>query len=170
MPLVYLFIYTFFLAMVMPLLFPHWHLLYFVPFIVLCFYRCKLTSCLIGAFICGFIVDLFSAETALGNSALNYCLTTLCLYRYRYHFFEDRFSTLSTMTFFFSCLSTIMQVVMFSIASRPFALTGSWLFQDLFFTSFQSALYAIFAFKIPALIFSYLKRRYLLYRLSRSRS
>lgn len=153
--------------MVMPLFFPFWHILYFAPFIVLCFYRCPFPNCLIWTFICGFIVDLFSAETVLGNYALNYCLTTFCLYRYRFHFFEDRFSTLPTMTFFFSSLSTLIQVIIFSIIGRPFSLTGSWVFQDLLLVSLQGALFAIVAFTIPFLIISYLKRRYLLFRLTR---
>lgn len=153
--------------MTMPLLFPFWHFLYFSPFIVLCFYRCTFVNCLIWTFICGLIVDLFSAETRLGNYALNYCLTTFCLYRYRFYFFEDRFSTLPTMTFFFSCFSTLIQVLIFSIISRPFSLTGSWLFQDLLLVSFQGAIYTIFAFTIPSLIISFLKRRYFLFRLAK---
>lgn len=165
----YLFLYTLFLFLFLPLFFPFWHVPIFAPFIVLCFYRHSMTSCLCWSFCCGFIIDLFSAETQLGNYALNYCLTTLCLYRYQFHFFEDRLSTLPTMTFFFTSLSTMIQIVIFQIISRPFALSWHWLFSDLLFIPFQAAICAGVAFVIPSLLLVYLKREYLLFRLSRRR-
>lgn len=167
MHLFYLLAYTSCLALLLPLFFPFWHMLYFVPFIVQCFYRNSLTGCLWWSFVCGFIVDLFCADTRLGNYAMNYCLATFCLYRYRFHFFEDRLSTLPTMTFGFTCLSAFIQIAIFYVINRPFAISWSWLFSDFLFIPLQTSLYAILAFNLPSLLLIYLKRRYLLFRISR---
>lgn len=166
----YLFVYTVILALFLPLLSPFWHLLYFVPFIVQCFYRHSLNGCLWWSIVAGFIVDLFSADTRLGNYAMNYCLVTVCIYRYRFHFFEDRLSTLPAMTFCFSCLSAFIQIAIFYIISRPFALSWSWLFNDFLFIPLQTSLYAILAFSFPSFLLIYLKRRYLLFRIAKRRT
>ena len=169
MQLLYLFFYTLCLTLLISPLFPFWHLLYCAPFLVLCFYRCSLANCLCWSLLCGFIIDLFSADTRLGNYAMNYCIVTFSLYRYRFHFFEDRLSTLPAVTFCFTGLSTLIQIVIFYIISRPFALSWHWLFYDLLWVSLQTALYAILAFTIPSFILIDLKRRVMLFRLSRRR-
>lgn len=170
MHLFYLLTYTTSLALIFPLFFPFWHdILYFTPFIVYCFYRSSLIGCLWWSLISGFIVDLFSADTRLGNDALNYCLATFFLYPYRFHFFEDRLSTLPTLTFCLTCLSALIQVAIFYAISRPFALSWHWLFTDFLFVPLQTSLYAIFAFTIPSLLITYYKRRYLLFQISRKR-
>lgn len=166
---IYLFIYTFCLAMTLPLFFPFCHLLYFAPFLVLCFYRYSFVGCLWWSLICGFVVDLFSVETRLGTYAMNYCLTTLCLYRYRFHFFEDRWSTLPVMTFSFTCLSTLIQITIFYLISKPFVLSWEWVMNDFFLIPLQVAIYAIVAFILPSLVIAHLKRRYFLFSLLRSR-
>lgn len=164
-----LFAYTLFLALSLPALFPHWHMLYFAPFIVLTFPRCSFSSCLWWAFSCGFIVDLFSADARLGNAAFNYCLLTLVLHRYRFFFFDDRFSTLPLMTCLFTFLSALLQVVVFYFIGRPFTLTPQWVFNDLFYTPLQASLFAIVAFSLPALVIKILKRKYALFsRMRRS--
>lgn len=166
--LFYLFAYVGFLAMSLPLFFPFWHALYFVPFLVLCFYRCPFIHALWWSLLCGFIVDLFSAETRLGTFAMNYCLTTFFLYHYKFHFFEDRMSTLPTLTFAFSCLSMLIQVVIFYAIGKSISLSWEWVINDLMAIPLQGALYAILAFTLPAWIATYLKTRYFLFRKFRS--
>lgn len=151
--------YSFGLAMVLPLFFPSLHLLFFAPFLVLCFYRCPLSSCLWWALSCGFVIDLLSAQTRLGTYAMNYCLTTLFLYRYKFHFFEDRLSTLPIMTLGFACLSTLIQIAIFYTIGKPLSLSWEWMTNNLFFSPLQDALYAILAFTIPSLVISHIKRR-----------
>lgn len=169
MHLFYLFIYVSCLAMLLPLFFPFWHVLYFAPFLVLCFYYRSLIGCLWWSIICGSIVDLFSADTRLGAYAINYCLTTFCLYRYKVHLFEDRLSPLPVTAFAFTCLSGMIQIGIFYIISKPFSLSWEWAFQDLLIVPLQVALYTVLAFIIPSLIITYLKRRYYLFRLNRNR-
>ena len=107
--LLILFGYTLFLANLLPLLFPMFHLLYFVPFLVIVLYRCPFHQALWWSFTCGLIVDLFATQTKLGVYTLNYCLITFWISGYKTHFFEDRFSTLPVMVFIFSALSNVLQ-------------------------------------------------------------
>lgn len=164
-----LFTYTACLAMILPLFFPSWHILYFAPFLILCFYDYSLVGCLWWSLICGFIIDLFSAETRLGIYAFNYCATTFFLYRYQFHFFEDRLSTLPAMSFCFTCLSTILQIVILSITGKNISLSWDWLISDLLLIPLQVSIYSILAFTLPFMAIRFLKRRYLLFRLKRRR-
>jgi rod shape-determining protein MreD len=163
----YLFAYTCCLTLFLPLVFPFLHLLYFGPFLIICFYRSPLSTCLWWALSCGFIIDLFSSETRLGTYALNYCLTTLCLYNTKFHFFEDRPSTIPLMSFGFTILSTLIQVGLFYFIAKPIFLSWVWAFNDLLVIPFQVAIYATLAFVAPTSIFSRMKRRYLLFKLKR---
>ena len=155
------------LVLFSPLFFPFLHVVFFSPFLVLCFYRCSLSSCLWWALICGFIIDLFSYETRLGIYAINYCLTTFCLYRYKFHFFEDRLSTLPVMTFGFTNLSFLIQIGLFFITGKAFSLSLEWVINDLLLIPLQTATYAVLAFIFPFSLLSLLKRRYFLFRLKR---
>lgn len=159
-----LFAYTIALALIFPLFFPFLHLVIFAPFIILMFYRYPLTDALWWSLLSGTIVDLFSSETRLGHYALIYCLSTLFLYRYRFYFFEDRLSTLPLMTISFSCLSMVIQVLIFLVTSRTFSLSWEWLFNDLVLIPLQTAGYAIFAYTLPLIALLNFKRRYFLLR------
>ncbi len=146
MHLFYLFIYTTCLALTLPLFFPFWHVPYFVPFLILCFYQSTFVGCLWWSLICGFIVDLFSADTRLGHYSMGYCLAILCLYRYKFHFFEDRFSTLPFMVYSFTFLIMLIQITIFSIIGKPFLISWDWIISDLLILPLQTSLYAIFCF------------------------
>jgi len=155
-----LFIYSTILALTFPLLFPYWHILYFAPFLILCIYRHTFINCLWRAVACGTIIDLFSAETRLGIYALNYCIAVFFIYRFKKHFFEDKFRTLPVMTFCFSALSALIQVVIFWLMGKSFTLSWEWAASDLFFLPFQGAIYSLIAFSFPLLAYSNLVRRY----------
>jgi len=164
-----LFVYACCLALFLPLFFPFLHILFFAPFLIVCFYRCSLSVCLWWALSSGFIIDLFSYETRLGTYAINYCLTTLCLYPYKFHFFEDRLSTLPIMSFGFTCLSTLIQIGLFYITGKSFSLSWEWALHDLLLIPLQVAIYALLAFSLSSFTISYLKRSYLLFKLNRRR-
>jgi rod shape-determining protein MreD len=158
MHLLCLFSYAFCLAMLIPLFFPSLHLLFFAPFLVRSLYQLSLPKCLWWALGCGFMIDLLSSQTRLGTYAINYCLVIVCLYRYRYYFFEDRLSTLPIMTFCFVFLSILIQAGIFYAIGKPFFLTWDWTENNLFSIPFQNSIYAGFAFTFPSLIISNLKR------------
>jgi hypothetical protein len=159
-----LFAYACCLAMTLPLLFPFYHLVYFAPFIILCFYRSSKINALQWSLACGLFVDLFSADTRIGTYAINYVAVSFFLYRYQFHFFEDRFSTLPLMTFIFTALSMILQTVIFFISGKVFSLSWEWFISDLLAIPLQTALYAWVAFILPQSLFISLKRRYYLRR------
>lgn len=152
--LVFLFIYTLCLALCIPPLFPHLHLLFFAPFLVWTFYRKNKIACLWIALISGIFVDLMSTQTRLGHYAFNYCLTTGILYNYRRHLFEDSATTLPFMTFIFSLVSAFNQAILFYIFGYKAALSWAWIKSDLIQMPLLDALYAGIAFSFPALFFS----------------
>ncbi len=161
--------YSFCLAMCLPIFFPSLHLIFFAPFLVLCFYRCSLSQCLWWSLACGFMIDLLASQTRLGVYAFNYCLTTICIYRYKFHFFEDRLSTLPAMTFCFACLSTLIQAAIFYLTGKPFSISWEWIKNDLFLSPFQNALYAACLFTFPFVFMLHFKRRYSLFLTARRR-
>lgn len=152
--MLYLFLYSFFISQVVVLFFPYTHLLGFAPFLILCFYKNSLISCLWLSLLCGLVIDLFSSEMRLGMNAFNYCLTTYCLYRFQFYFFEDRYSSLPIMTGCYTCLSTIIQVVLLKLNDQTISLSWEWAFDAMLLTPMQGALYAAIAFSLPSMLFS----------------
>ena len=155
--------------MILPVFFSSLHLLYFAPFLIASFYQCSLKSCLWWALICGSMIDLLSSQTRLGTYAFNYCLTTICLYRYKFLFFEDRLSTLPIMTFCFACVATLIQATLFSFIGIPFPFSWKWMISDLFLSPFQNLMYAGLAFSLPSLLMIHIRKRYSLFRMTKRR-
>lgn len=147
------FLFTLFLTLTAPVLLPGLHLLFFVPFLIILFYQKPLPTALWASLFCGLILDLLSSHHRLGLNALSYCITTGVLYRQRSHFFADRISTLSVMTFFFSVLSTIFQVVLISALDKGIPLSQKWFIVDLLVMPVCDAFYAFVVFILPALLF-----------------
>jgi rod shape-determining protein MreD len=145
----FLYLYSFSLTLLLSAYFPTISLLYFAPMMILCFYKFSLATSLWWALACGLTIDLFASETKLGFYALTYCLTTLILYRYKYQFFEDNFSTLPIMTFLFGFCTTLLSAILYSIVITPIPLSFKWLYHDLFWMPINDALYTIVAFTMP---------------------
>lgn len=167
--MIYLFAYTCCLTIALPLFFPSWHLLFFAPFLVFTYYRYSLISCLWWALASGFVIDLFSAQTRLGIYAIHYSFTTFCLYRYKFYFFEDRFSTLPIMTFLFASLSILIQFIVFYVLGHFFSFSWEWAKNTFIFFPFQNALYATLFFTLPFQMGVLIKKRYDLFKLSQRR-
>lgn len=165
----YLFVYTLSLSFILPLLFSSASLVNFAPFLILCFYRFSIVACLWWSFLCGFIVDLYAADSRLGTYAFNYCLATLCLYRYKFHFFEDRLSTLPTMSFNFSFLFTLTQITIFYLFKKNFTLSLDEIFYSSLIIPLQTTLYTLFTFTLPYLIISSIQKKYSRFRFKRRR-
>lgn len=158
MRLICLFLYTFFISLLIPIFFTSEHFLYFVPFIVICFYCCTLQETLWWALSAGLVVDCLSTETRLGIHALNYCLTTVILYSYRYHFFEDSLSTIPLMTLFFAFISSTLQIFFFYLSSHQWHFSWEWMKHDLFWMPLRDSFYAFVTFTLPSIFF--FKRRW----------
>lgn len=155
----FFFIYSLFITVCLPPLFPHLKLMFFAPFLIFVFYHQCQISALWLALAAGLIIDLLSANTRLGFYALTYCLTTWILYKQKQHFFADSLSTLPIMTFLFASLSTTIQVGLLSVFGQSIELSGNWILNDLLWLPLQDALYAGIAFTIPCLFLPKTQRR-----------
>lgn len=144
------FIFTLLATLLMPAIFPAARLTFFVPFLVILFYQKELSSCLWVALLCGFIIDLLSSHTLIGIHALNFCLTTWILYGQKRHFFADSITTLPMMTFFFSIMSTLIQLPLYYIFEGKMALSWSWALTDLLIMPAADAAFAFAIFILPA--------------------
>jgi len=149
LPLYYislLFVYTSSLALFFPLLFPFFPVVFFAPFLVVCFYRCSFQVSLWWALSCGFIIDLFSSEARFGIYAMNDTLTTLFFYRYKFYFFEERSSTLPILSFGWTFASTLVKIGLLYLTGSSFFLSWEWAMYHLIVIPFQTAIYALIAF------------------------
>jgi rod shape-determining protein MreD len=145
----FLYFYSLSLLFILSSFFPNSGLFYFAPMMILSFYKHSLPACLWWGLVCGLTIDLFASETKLGFYALNYCLATLILYRYKYQFFEDSLSTLPIMTFIFGFCTTLISTILYSAVITPIPLSLKWLYHDLLWLPINDAIYAAMAFTLP---------------------
>lgn len=138
----------------MPALFPSLQLFYFIPFLVRACYVRSLSKTLWIALGIGVLLDLYSANSRFGLYATNYFLTTLFIYSLKRNFFEDSFTTLPFMTYFFSVTSVVIQWGLILILDRHYIpLTPSFIISDLFIMPLGDALFAAIIFTLPSLFF-----------------
>ena len=139
--------------------FPQWKLTYFAPFLIICYYKKPLETCLWLSLLCGLIMDLLSSQRHLGIHSLNYCLTTALLYSQKQHFFEDSLSTIPIMTFLFAAVSTIIQIPLYTLFESGISLSSEWWINDLLIMPFVDALYGFVWFTLPAIFLPRKSRR-----------
>lgn len=147
------FIVSLFCLFVFPIYFPFLHAIYFIPYLIIVFYKRDLPSALWHSFLCGCIMDFLSPHSHLGFFALVYCLTTLLLYRQRRHFFSDSVSTLPIMTYFYSALATLIEAIFFNIFEKTSVFSTKWFFTDLLIYPIEDALLGFSVFVLPYLVF-----------------
>ena len=144
------------------LLLPGWHaearLYFFAPFLVTSYYQCGYISCLWLGIICGVFIDLFS-DLPFGINAFVYCLTTHLLYRRKRHFFSDRVTTLTIMTFLFALTATLLFWIVLYLLGDKTEFSIKIIFGDFIVMPFFDALYAMIFFTLPVLFFGKRLRR-----------
>lgn len=145
-----------FIAMLMFTLFsqvisPSFRLIFFAPFLIITYYQRSYLSALNYSLICGLIVDLFTSPVRFGLTALNYTLTTAFIYRQRKNLFADSLMTLPLMTYFFAVISSIIQVILLSIFSKPLSLSFSFFFSEFLIMPAFDALFSFCWFIFPHL-------------------
>lgn len=133
----------------LPLYIPNLRLTYFAPHILLMCSSHSLMKALWQALLCGLVIDLLSSHTLFGLTALNYCLTTALLHRQTRNLFQDKFSTLPAMSFFFSMLSTGLHAFLLGFLGTGIFFTWHWVLTDLFFMPLLDAAYAFIWFSLP---------------------
>ncbi|KAF3361644.1 Uncharacterized protein PHSC3_001767 [Chlamydiales bacterium STE3] len=148
-----LFTIAFILTLFSPILFPHLKLLYFIPFIVRLFYVKTYATTLLFSCLCGLILDLFSAHVRFGIHAVSYSLSSALLYSQRRNFFEDSLSTLPGLTFLYSIVNSVIQLLFLIIFEKGVTISPEFVMIDLLLLPFLDALYAFIFVSIPKLIF-----------------
>lgn len=159
--MIWLFSYACILTLTLAYTFPS--LIFFAPFLILSFYKCRQLTCLWWALVCGLVIDLLCSHSRFGIHALNYCLITQLLYPQQRHFFVDHLTTLPLMTFFFAILSTFLHVLLSYIFGEEIQLSSEWLKHHLFLFAIHNSFYAVLAFTIPSFLLPKLRRQRHLY-------
>ncbi len=137
---------------------PRVHLLAFSPFLAILYHNTRFTKSLWIASLCGLIIDLLSSEFRFGVHALNYCLTTLLLYKQKKHFIEDKAIALSLFTVIISVVSTLLQFFLIFIFDRALPLSGKLILTDLIIMPVADAVYAFLWFTCPLKLFAHIKK------------
>jgi rod shape-determining protein MreD len=132
---------------------PSLRLLFFAPFIIITYYQKSYVAALNYSLLVGLILDLFTSPLRFGLNALNYTMTTAFIYNQKKNFFADSPTTLPLMTFIFSILSTLIQITLLSIFSKPISLSLTWIFSDLIIMPALDALFAFAWFILPHFLF-----------------
>jgi rod shape-determining protein MreD len=135
-----------------PAFLPALRLQFFSPFLIIAFYKKPLIHCIWLSFACGLIVDLISSHARLGLYALDYSLASILLYNQRRNFFPDNLSTLPLMTFFFSCLSTLLLIMIDYMLEASLTLSWQWALTDLLAMPAFDSIYAFLVFILPPLL------------------
>jgi rod shape-determining protein MreD len=144
------FIASLLLTIVTPALFPSVRFFFFMPFLVMAAYQKPLPTCIWLAFLCGFLIDLFSSDAHLGLYACAYCAAMFALYPQKRHFFADSLSTLPMMCFFFSSFSSLVLALLLYNVELINIFSWKWLTADLLLMPMADALYAFCLFILPA--------------------
>lgn len=155
-------IFPFFLALIFSIcgtvFLPHIRLLAFSPFLAILYNKANFIKSLWIASLCGLAIDLLSSEFHLGVHALNYCLTTLTLYKQKRHFFEDKPLALSLFTVIISITSTILQYFLICIFDHALPLSKKLAVTDLIIMPLADAAYAFLWFFCPIRFYIYIKK------------
>ena len=129
-------------------LFPHFTLLAYAPWIALIVLSRPRPKSLYLACIAGVVLDLVT-DDPIGVHALNYTLIAWFLFRYRRYFNYDQPLHLSLFTLFVSLSSTLLQLFLLFLFDRRVPFAGQWAFGDLLLMPVADALYAFLWFAWP---------------------
>jgi len=143
-------------------LFPSLPLFPYSPLFALWIASLSLPYALWSAFGMGLFMDLLSSSP-MGIHAINFCLTTLVLYRERRHFVSDNPYNLSLFTLLFSFVSALFYALLISLFDRRMAISGKWVLTDLLLLPIADGVYAFVWFTLPFMIGEKVQKRIKLY-------
>jgi len=142
-PLWPFFLISLFFAFYSASLLPTYTFLPFVPFLAIAFNRLSLPKSLWMATACGLLMDLLSSGCPFGFHGLNYTVAAFCLYRFRLYFVEKALG-LSSFTFIFSLLSTLLHRIFLSLFGIALPFTWKSGLTDFILMPFLDGFYAFF--------------------------
>ncbi|NGX62065.1 MAG: hypothetical protein K940chlam9_01558 [Chlamydiae bacterium] len=137
---------------------PRFPLLYFAPYLVVCFYQLSFTHTLFRSLGCGVLVDLFSSNPHFGLHSLVYFLVSAALYHQKQNFFADKLSTVPIMTTFFSLLSTLLFLVARFFSSSPLHLSWRGVMTEFFALPLLEGTYALLVFSLPFCLIHFIRK------------
>lgn len=153
---------SFFLALSMAIfgtvLFPNFRLIAFAPFLAIIYTRTTFITSLWAAFACGLIIDLMSSQFRFGIYALNYCLTTVMIYKQKRHFFDDKPLALSIFTTAISSTSTLLQLLLLYVFDNRIPFSWKLVIADLVGMPVLDGAYAFLWFTCMIKLFHYIKK------------
>lgn len=129
-------------TLIIPLYLPSFRLLPFAPLITIIVSRFRLPNALWLAAILGLMVDLLSFSTPLGLFSLNYCLSTLLIYRYRKYFLEEKVFIFALYSILFSFVCSSILFLLFALIEIRLKLTLPILFSDFILMPILDGIYA----------------------------
>lgn len=148
------FIIGLFFTLSVPAVLPSVKLFYFIPLLIRSIYLKPLQTCIWIAFYIGLCLDLLSSHSRFGIYTTNYVLTTYILFRVKQNFFEDSFTTLPVLTYFFSLTSTMIQILLLLLLDRySIHFTSQFIFTDLILMPLYDTIFTFCVFSIPQLLF-----------------
>lgn len=154
--------FPFFLALAFSLFgtvfFPHFRLCPFSPFLAIAYHRRPFIPSLWLSLGCGLILDLASSQMHLGLYALTYCLVTVCLYKQKRHFFEEKPVALSLFAAVISSVSGLILLLLTFAFDKQFPYSWELTLFELFVMPFFDALYAFVWFTCPMKLYAYIQR------------
>ncbi len=121
----------------------------FAPFFVILILRKPLLTALSISVFCGTLMDLLSSDTPFGIYALNYCLTTLLLYRQKRNFLEDKPLSFSLFTLIYSLTSALILGMLIKFYGLSYKLPLGPLSNTLLLLPLLDAFYAFIWFTCP---------------------
>ncbi|MCI0382197.1 MAG: rod shape-determining protein MreD [Chlamydiae bacterium] len=138
--------------------FPKLKLMIFSPFLAYVYMkRSFLSSLWISAF-CGLCMDCISSTTHFGIHALNYCITSIAVFRKKKFFFEDKSSALAFFVIFISFISILIQLVLLSLFGYKIPQDLA-LATDLIFIPIFNGIYAFLWFTCPINLYQYMQKK-----------
>jgi cell shape-determining protein MreD len=119
------------------------------PLLALACYRWKQTSALWLGALHGLLLDLFSADLPMGFHTLATVVTVSFVCRGKQFFFEDSLFTVPLLAGAFSCIRTIVEVLLRVPFGSSLALSGQWIAGDVVLLPLADALFAAIFYVLP---------------------
>lgn len=149
-----LFLLSFLLTLICPLINAPLKLNFFAPIIVISFYQKSLNYSLWFSLLCGSIFDVFHQPDLLGLEILAFSLSTLLLYNQKQNFFSDYITTLPIMTFFYSSSNFLIECIIMYLIDKPsFFITFKFITSNLLFYPLLDGIYALLFLILPFKLF-----------------
>ena len=157
------FILSLILTLAFPAIAPSCKLNFFAPFLAMSFYKNSFQGSLGWSAASGLVMDLLSSHSHLGLHALNYVLATSVMYPQKQNFFQEKLSTIPSLTFLFSAISTAIQASLLYIFETGIRVSFTWAATDLIAYPGLDAFYGFMIFTLlPFFMPKQQKREYIL--------